>query len=142
MQLAISTYRARFSRNLSNIPKELREQQRQLGETADLKVGRDIRPRRLAAEIVPAAADARVARPADIRAQAVAHEQRPLPLEAWDAADAAREWRNKLLDDCDNMMVPDRPGVDVPAWTEYRQALRDIPEQDGFPLAIVWPETP
>ena len=59
-----------------------------------------------------------------------------------EAADAAREWRNKLLDDCDNMMVPDRPGVDVPAWTEYRQALRDIPEQAGFPLAIVWPETP
>lgn len=59
-----------------------------------------------------------------------------------EAAEAAREWRNCLLADCDSMMVPDRPGVNVPAWTDYRQALRDVPEQAGFPLAIVWPEKP
>lgn len=27
-------------------------------------------------------------------------------------------------------------------WIEYRQALRDIPQQEGFPLNIVWPEKP
>ena len=59
-----------------------------------------------------------------------------------EAAEAAREWRNKLLDDCDNMLVPDRPNVDVDAWKVYRQALRDVPEQEGFPLAIVWPVKP
>ena len=59
-----------------------------------------------------------------------------------EAAEAAREWRNCLLADCDSMMVPDRPGVNVPAWTDYRQALRDVPEQEGFPLSIVWPEKP
>ena len=59
-----------------------------------------------------------------------------------EAAEAAREWRNKLLDDCDNMLVPDRPNVDVDAWKLYRQALRDVPQQYGFPLAIVWPVKP
>ena len=27
-------------------------------------------------------------------------------------------------------------------WTEYRQALRDIPEQSGFPNNVVWPIKP
>lgn len=59
-----------------------------------------------------------------------------------EAAEAAREYRNHLLSDCDNMLVPDRPNVDVIAWKLYRQALRDVPEQDGFPLSIVWPVKP
>lgn len=59
-----------------------------------------------------------------------------------EAAEAAREYRNRLLDDCDNMLVPDRPNVDVDAWKIYRQALRDVPEQEDFPLAIVWPVKP
>ncbi len=61
---------------------------------------------------------------------------------AEDAAEAARDYRNALLDACDNMMVADRPNVDVQAWTTYRQALRDVPEQAGFPINIVWPEKP
>lgn len=48
----------------------------------------------------------------------------------------------KAVGDCDSMMVPDRPNVNVPAWEAYRQALRDVPEQEGFPLSIVWPEKP
>jgi len=28
------------------------------------------------------------------------------------------------------------------AQIEYRQALRDIPQQEGFPLNVVWPEKP
>lgn len=59
-----------------------------------------------------------------------------------DAAEAARDYRNTMLNSCDNMMVPDRPNVDVPAWEAYRQALRDVPEQAGFPLQITWPEKP
>lgn len=59
-----------------------------------------------------------------------------------EAADAARALRNKMLDDCDNMLVPDRPNVDVDLWKAYRQALRDVPEQEGFPLAIEWPVAP
>ena len=58
------------------------------------------------------------------------------------AATAARAYRNKLLDECDNMMVSDRPNVDLEAWMAYRQALRDIPEQEGFPFEIEFPVKP
>jgi hypothetical protein len=27
-------------------------------------------------------------------------------------------------------------------WTSYRQALRDVPSQDGFPWNVVWPTFP
>lgn len=34
-------------------------------------------------------------------------------------------------------------GEPVPAeWKAYRQALRDMPEQAGFPDTVVWPEKP
>jgi hypothetical protein len=28
------------------------------------------------------------------------------------------------------------------AWTDYRQALLDIPQQEGFPHSVVWPTKP
>jgi len=28
----------------------------------------------------------------------------------------------------------------APEWADYRQALRDIPQQDGFPHDVVWPQ--
>lgn len=28
------------------------------------------------------------------------------------------------------------------AWTDYRQALLDIPNQTGFPYSVEWPEVP
>lgn len=28
------------------------------------------------------------------------------------------------------------------AWAAYRRALLDVPEQDGFPTSVVWPEAP
>ena len=59
-----------------------------------------------------------------------------------EAAEAAREYRNKLLEETDCMMVSDRPLANAQAWVDFRQALRDIPESEGFPLAIVWPERP
>lgn len=27
-------------------------------------------------------------------------------------------------------------------WAAYRQALRDVPTQAGFPLAVIWPQEP
>ena len=79
------------------------------------------------------------------------------------AAAAVREKRNELLADTDAMMALDRMGLNVPsgstfsAWLAffkklgeallgaipiYRQALRDIPQQAGFPYNVVWPEKP
>jgi len=49
--------------------------------------------------------------------------------------------RNQLLSASDWAMLPDAP-TDKAAWEDYRQALRDVPEQEGFPTTISWPEKP
>lgn len=59
-------------------------------------------------------------------------------------ADEARYQRNKLLAETDWTQVLDAP-IDAAtrdAFRVYRQALRDIPEQEGFPETITWPELP
>lgn len=59
-------------------------------------------------------------------------------------AEEARAQRDKLLADTDWTQVLDAPiGTETrEAYRAYRQALRDIPEQEGFPETIVWPELP
>ncbi len=54
-------------------------------------------------------------------------------------AKAVRADRNKRLADSDWTQVADAP-VDKAAWATYRQALRDITNQNGFPWNIQWPE--
>ena len=49
--------------------------------------------------------------------------------------------RDTLLSASDWTQVADAP-VDKAAWATYRQALRDIPQQEGFPTVIVWPDKP
>lgn len=49
--------------------------------------------------------------------------------------------RNLLLEQSDWTQLPDA-GVDQFAWAEYRQALRDIPQQAGFPSEVDWPAKP
>ena len=56
-------------------------------------------------------------------------------------AEAVRTDRNKRLNDTDWTQVADAP-VDKAAWATYRQALRDITAQQGFPWEVVWPEQP
>jgi hypothetical protein len=58
-----------------------------------------------------------------------------------DPAIEARVQRDDLLKDSDYSQLPDAP-VDAVAWATYRQALRDVPEQDGFPDTINWPTKP
>lgn len=53
----------------------------------------------------------------------------------------ARDLRGKLLAASDWTQVPDAP-VDQAVWATYRQALRDIPQQEGFPESVVWPTKP
>lgn len=52
--------------------------------------------------------------------------------------------RNKLLSDTDHLIQEDYPISDEKKQEikVYRQALRDIPQQDGFPENIVWPDKP
>ncbi len=79
------------------------------------------------------------------------------------AAEFARKIRNKLLEESDNRMTLDRMGLEVPsgktftewlgffqslgkvllgAWAVYRKELRDLPEQEGFPFNVIFPEKP
>jgi hypothetical protein len=53
----------------------------------------------------------------------------------------ARLMRDQKLAECDWTQLPDAP-VDKVAWAVYRQALRDVTKQPGFPISINWPEAP
>ena len=56
-------------------------------------------------------------------------------------AKSVRADRNKRIADCDWTQVEDSP-VDKAAWATYRQSLRDIPQQAGFPWEVQWPDMP
>ena len=56
-------------------------------------------------------------------------------------ANSVRDDRNKRLSSSDWTQVSDAP-VDKEVWAAYRQALRDIPSQEGFPWEINWPVEP
>ena len=59
-------------------------------------------------------------------------------------AASARQKRDRLIAATDYLVTPDYPiESDRLAKVKiYRQALRDIPEQAGFPRTITWPEKP
>ena len=76
---------------------------------------------------------------------------------AEDAAELARKIRNNLLDRSDREMSFDRLGLDTSSaakfvvslenifageWAKYRQALRELPEQEGFPFSVKFPAAP
>ena len=52
-----------------------------------------------------------------------------------------RQQRNQLLSNCDWTQLPDAP-VPAAPWATYRQELRDVTAQPGFPWEVVWPEEP
>ena len=58
-----------------------------------------------------------------------------------DQAKLVRDDRNKRLTETDWTQVADAP-VDKAAWATYRQALRDVPSQAGFPWDVQWPTQP
>lgn len=64
-----------------------------------------------------------------------------MPTISAPTAKKARLKRNQLLMDSDWTQVVDAP-VDQSAWATYRQTLRDIPQQEGFPDNITWPTPP
>jgi hypothetical protein len=77
-------------------------------------------------------------------------------VQVWDVTDATdeeveqrteqqaaqvRAERNQRLSDSDWTQVADAP-VDQQAWAAYRQELRNVPQQSGFPWNVTWPQTP
>lgn len=54
-----------------------------------------------------------------------------------------RKQRDDLLYQCDWTMLPDAPPeVVVADWVAYRQDLRDVTNQPGFPENVIWPTAP
>jgi hypothetical protein len=64
----------------------------------------------------------------------------PDPMLPERKAKRIRMERDKRLSSCDWTVLPDVTTDSV--WLDYRQALRDITEQSGFPDTVVWPEEP
>ena len=83
-------------------------------------------------ERVQFTADEETARDADEAAWAAGANDR--------AAVQVREERNALLSACDWRASSDVTMSDD--WATYRQALRDVPSQAGFPNTITWPTKP
>lgn len=86
-----------------------------------------------------------------------AYEQAVADKDEERAAEMARKIRNRLLDESDAQMSLDRIGLDTSSttafltslkhifdndWSVYRQYLRDITAQDGFPFNIDWGTAP
>jgi hypothetical protein len=65
----------------------------------------------------------------------------PKPKSEKEISLEVREKRDLKLKNSDWTQVSDAP-VDQAAWATYRQALRDIPSQAGFPNEVTWPTEP
>lgn len=55
-------------------------------------------------------------------------------------AQSVRAQRDALLAETDWMALTDT--TLTPAWATYRQELRDVTNQPGFPTSVVWPTKP
>lgn len=75
---------------------------------------------------------------AEMDALAVAHAS---SADSRKAAEVRTE-RNTKLAATDWTQASDVPQSVKDSYVSYRQALRDVPQQAGFPNQVVWPETP
>lgn len=57
---------------------------------------------------------------------------------------SVRAQRNNMIAACDWTQLDDTPitNTQKQAWAIYRQSLRDITAQPGFPWNVVWPNKP
>jgi hypothetical protein len=69
----------------------------------------------------------------------------PLPSDE-ELSEEIRYERDALLAASDWTQLPDARAsmgeTKAAEWDAYRQALRDIPKQDGFPQDVTWPVSP
>ncbi|GAB6124338.1 tail fiber assembly protein [Humidesulfovibrio idahonensis] len=87
-----------------------------------------------------------VAASTDCGADETYSNEQPVPYEATAEGKAAliRATRDAKLTACDWTQLADAPlSAEVKAaWSTYRQALRDITAQAGFPQDVTWPSEP
>jgi len=69
-------------------------------------------------------------------------EYQPITYTIEQLAALARQRRDVLLKESDFSQLPDIPQATSLLWVPYRQALRDVPQQPGFPSTIDWPTQP
>ena len=80
----------------------------------------------------------------DIQPGETASETIPQSLLDYAVGADVRRQRDALIAACDWTQVPDAPltAAKHAEWVTYRQALRDVPAQAGFPDTIDWPKNP
>lgn len=85
-----------------------------------------------------------IANATDVLPGETAVDELPASLLTALAAAEARQQRDRMLAASDWTQVADVPLTieQRAAWATYRQALRDVPEQAGFPDVIEWPVAP
>jgi len=68
----------------------------------------------------------------------------PAPPEPYPKDQRIRQTRNRMLDKSDRYMISDFPMSEETRslWRQYRQELRDITNQPGFPETVTWPTPP
>lgn len=73
-----------------------------------------------------------------------AKTQEEIDRETEEKKTLVRRDRNSRLTACDWTQLDDTPlsNIDKANWADYRQALRDVPSQPGFPNNVVWPPQP
>lgn len=71
----------------------------------------------------------------------IASKPAALPLDE-ERSLAIRNGRNQLLVASDWTQLPDVPVTTRELWATYRQQLRDLPQQAGFPQQVTWPQAP
>jgi hypothetical protein len=71
----------------------------------------------------------------------VSQTQEQMDSKTYALTSDAREARNALLTGSDWTQLEDAQ-VDKPTWAAFRQTLRDVPSQPGFPETIIWPQEP
>lgn len=61
-----------------------------------------------------------------------------------EAEEQVRSKRDSMISDTDYLLMNDYPisEEDLAVVKAYRTALRDVPQQEGFPYEVVWPEVP
>ena len=61
-----------------------------------------------------------------------------------EAAEKVRMKRDSLIAETDYLLAPDYPiePESLESVKLYRQALRDVPQQEGFPFEVEWPVKP
>jgi len=77
----------------------------------------------------------------DGKTTAVEQEATYKAMKDAERATSVRTERNNKLKDCDWTQIADST-ADKTAWATYRQDLRNVTAQVGFPWTIVWPTQP